>query len=451
MSGLSETWLLSAHGTVIGWDAAAGAPRQHALTAPGTHLVPIGGPVSIQESGLGHLLRRDVDDLDLTVPFGPWPGARVTRAGDGRSLHLAFGERYLTADPSTDRVGFDAMTAAANERFLPLSGADLDALRGLLTREWLVGDAGDLVDPGQSAMQPDFTLRLGPLAVDLRWQLPLDLSQWPNRIMLLRDGWRIEPVRRYRPLIYYAAFGGAEIMRQFALSVRSLCTAGGYDGSIAVLTDKTPEEIDSLLPAGLAGRVAVIRLDARDRIGFMCARYAITGWPDAWHHQPLLYLDTDILFDMDAAPLLRAAAMSEHIAAPAERGEALRSSTFIGANLLAADGCTPGFGDGFNSGTLAIPSLAEHGGTLALIGRILTNFGTLHGRNALAWADQEVANYVSYRIARFDTTWISRYVRLANVHATPAGRRGLVHFCWVSGEQRAAVMQNYLARLDAMR
>jgi hypothetical protein len=446
-----DAYLLTSHGTVVARDRATGVVRQCPIVAAADlQPVSIGGLTALQPSGLAHMLRRDADRPDVALAQGPWSGFRVTGASERRCVHLSRDFRFLSADPASGTISLDQLQAGDNEGFLPLRAAELDALRDLLTGDWLVGASADLVRPDQSGMRRDFGLRLGGLTVDLRWQLPLDLSQWPHRLVLLRDGWRIEPINRYRPLVYYAAFGNADIMRQLALSICSLCTVGGYQGAIAVQTDKSAEEIAGYLPAGLPNQVMVVPCAARDRVGFMSARYSIADWPDAWRHQPLLYVDTDIVFDMAVEPLLRAAATADRIAAPIEP-EPLRTSTFIGANLLAADGCSPRFGNGFNSGTLAIPNLRQHGGTLALIGRILANYAAVHGRTALPWVDQEVANYVSYRIGHFDTTWLSRHVRLASVHTDPAGRRGLVHFCWVpSGEQRVATMQGYLKQLGAL-
>ena len=54
---------------------------------------------------------------------------------------------------------------------------------------------------------------------------------------------------------------------------------------------------------------------------------------------------------------------------------------------------------GFNTGTLGIPNLRAHAETLRLIRRIIMNHAAVHGRSALPFVDQEIANYVSYRIA----------------------------------------------------
>jgi hypothetical protein len=105
---------------------------------------------------------------------------------------------------------------------------------------------------------------------------------------------------------------------------------------------------------------------------------------------------------------------------------------------------------GFNTGTLGIPNIRAHADTLRLIRRIIMNHSTLHGRMALPYVDQEIANYVSYRIAHFDTGLISRFVRFAGDDAHNGPRCGLVHLWPVAGAAaRAQAMRDYLARLRA--
>ena len=446
-------YLLTPHGTLVCRHRASGVVRQRPIIDPQTDSEPVSIDelASLRQPGLGQLLRRDVDPFDITLANGAWAGFRVTGSRDRCSLNVSRDGRFLSADPATDAITLGPPEAQQNERFLPLRAAEFDALRDILAGTWLIRSSGELVRPDRVGMQADFTLRLGSLAVDLRRQLPFDLSQWPHRLVLLRDGWRIEQICRYRPLIYYTVFGSPDILRQFALSAQSLHTAGHYDGAVAVLTDKSADEINRYLPADMAATAVVVPCVAHDRTAFLAARYAISTWSEAWRCQPLLYVDADILCDMDIHPLLHAVAMADRIGAPIEPTQALRTSTIVGLNLLYADGCSPHFEHGFNAGTLAIPNLAQHAATLALIGRILSNYCTLHGRTALPWVDQEVANYVSYRCAHFDTALVSRYLRLATALADPAERRGLVHFCWVAGaDERVAVMQQYLQRLGAL-
>jgi hypothetical protein len=85
-----------------------------------------------------------------------------------------------------------------------------------------------------------------------------------------------------------------------------------------------------------------------------------------------------------------------------------------------------------------------------LIRRIIANHSLLHGRGALPYADQEIANYVAFRLANFDTTLIARFVRIGGTDSHPRDGVGLAHFWGVAGAAaRAQVMRDYLTLLRA--
>lgn len=149
--------------------------------------------------------------------------------------------------------------------------------------------------------------------------------------------------------------------------------------------------------------------------------------------------------------MLHAIALSDRIAAPIEVFSPLASAPSVGSTLLQQDGCSPRFACGFNSGTLGIPNLTQHVQSLRLIRRLLVNMATLNGRQTQPWVDQEVANYVSYRIGNFDTGLISGYVRYGEADEDPRRRRGLVHFWRIAGgtEAKTSAMRDYLQRLAA--
>ncbi len=116
--------------------------------------------------------------------------------------------------------------------------------------------------------------------------------------------------------MFYAGFGDAAI-EQLAISLNSLMGPGGYTGDVAVLTDRDTNAIRALKPAGMNGTIVVIRCDASDTAAQRAARLAIAGWRDGWTFQPLLFVDTEVLFDRPIAPLLQMLATADRIAAPA--------------------------------------------------------------------------------------------------------------------------------------
>lgn len=439
-------FLLTWHGTLLCRLRQGGGlvHRPPSPVADDVQPVVLDLPIEQLQPGFGHHLRATLPELPVNPP-GELQRFRLQWAGDQRTVTLQHQTTFLSADPTSDRVLFRT-EAGGMETFLPLSPADLDALRAILSSSWLIRSSGVPVERPTTGKL--FHLHVGDLAADLRFQLPFDLASWPDRLTLLRDGWRIDQICQYRPLIYYAAFDSPEILQQFALSVRSLIEFGRYQGPIVVLTDQAPQALARFLPPDDLARVAVLPFHPSDRPGYMAARYFIPDWPDARRFQPLLYVDTDIVFDSDVTPMLRAVATSDHITAPIELLSPLAANPALGATLLQRDFCSPGFTAGFNTGTLGIPNLRAHAGTLRLIRRIIMNHAALHGRMALPYVDQKIANYVSFRLDHVDTGLISRFVRFAGGDAHTGNRCGLVHFWPVAGAAaRAQAMRDYLTRL----
>lgn len=409
--------------------------------------VELGVSADALQMSFANYLRND-PSLRHELAAGPLRGWILTRSKDARSVNVSQNEQFLSAIHRSDAV---QLTPKAQdwEAFLPLGQSEFEALRQTVASGWIVRSTGEYVPPGAVRMQEFFNIAIGSLRVDLRWQVPLDLSAWPNRLTLLRDGWRIDQACRYRPLVYFAAFGNDAIMAQFAHSVRSLVTFGRYDGDIAVLTDHPPAKIAGMLPKFDRPCCTVLQISASDRVSFMSARYSITDWADAWSYQPILYADTDTIFDADITPVLQAITQSDRMSAPFEPMSPLRSWGPVGAGLLQLDGLDPAHLHGFNSGTLGIPNLATHAQTLKLICRIIANNASIKGRDSLPYADQEIANYVSYRIANFDTVLLAAFVRVGGERTSPDHRLGMVHFWGVAGSaKRAEVMGDYLKQLE---
>jgi hypothetical protein len=440
-------FLLTWHGTLLCKHRPSGALVHRPLSPTSDDVEPVVLDLPTEQLQLtfGHHLRELLPELPPNAP-GELQRFRLQWAGDQRTIFLQHEDAFLSADPGGDRVSMFNAPPGGWQTFLPVSPADLDALRSIVTSSWLTRSSGVLTEHPTTGEL--FHLHVGDLSADRRFQLPFDLANWPERLTLLRDGWRFDQICLYRPLIYYAAFGSPEILEQFAISVRSLIEFGHYQGPIVVLTDQTPEALANFVAAEDLARIALLQFKPSDRPGFMAARYLILDWPDARRFQPLLYVDTDIVFDRDVTPMLHAIARSDHIAAPIELLSTLSGSPASGATLFQRDLCSPGFMAGFNTGTLGIPNIRAHAETLRLIRRIIMNHSTLHGRMALPYVDQEIANYVSYRMAHFDTGLLSRFVRFASDDAHHGPRCGLVHFWPVAGAAaRVQTMRDYLAWL----
>ena len=493
------TYLLSWQGTVLSRHRVSGALLSCRVDALPEYADPIeiGIPAHLLQVSFDHYLRNDPAMEPRIIPDGPLQGWELRRAGDGRCLSVSRDGGFLCSPQGCEAVELRA-TSRPWEWFLPVAEADFQVLRRILRHDWIIRSTGELARSGDTGLGEHWSLRVGSLWLDLRFQLPFDLVSWPHRLTVLRDGWLVEEICLYRPLIYYAAFGDPAIMGQFALSMRSLRTIGGYAGAVAVMSDHAAPNIAALIgepavtahatrdrdlqapasdttghlehaPSGHpahrgrydptvddpfargpeASGCAVLPRDGVDRIAFMSARYTITDWPAAWAFQPILYVDTDIVFEAAVEPVLRAVATSDRLAAPFEPAAPLGSIASVGSGLLQLDGIDPRNRLGFNSGTIGIPNLAAHAGTLRLICRVMANHAHQRGRTTLTHGDQEVANYVAARTGMFDTTLLAGFVRVGgDIDLPHAGRRAIAHF-WASPttQARLEAMGRHMRRL----
>jgi hypothetical protein len=395
--------------------------------------------------------RNTFPELDLRVQLGALGPLRITRAWDRRCLAFSRDELFLTAYGG---VLLSQVKVSDWERFLPVAKTDLDVLRGIIGNSWVVRSSGAFVAQNEVRLDVWFALKFGGLSVDLRYQLPFDLTSWPFRLIVLRDAWKIEAVCLFRPLVYFTAYCDPAVVQQLYESIRSLIDIGCYAGAVLVFTDRDASEIARNVPQVPADQLSVYRTEPTDLAGFVSSKYAILDIPWAAQFQPILFCDPDVVFDADVAPMLYALARSDRIAAPAEEYAPMRSAASAGSGLLQLDGCSPGLRVGFNAGTLGIPNLAAHGATLRLIRTIIINHSDDKGRQQLGWIDQEVANYVSFRLADFDTHLISGHVRYGGWPGTEPDinwRGGAVHF-WPAGgtEETLDAMRRYRGRLDEL-
>jgi hypothetical protein len=248
------------------------------------------------------------------------------------------------------------------------------------------------------------------------------------------------------------ALGEEHILAQLHTSLNSLGEIGGYTGQVLVFTDRAQAEIAAAAPGLKPEQISAAPLPASEWVGYVAGRYCILEQQAAFSYQPVVYMDPDIVFNTRVQDMLVAMAVSERLTAPIETFSSLANSPSVGANLLQQDNAQPRFACGFNGGTIGIPNLVHHRHTVQLIRRIIRNYLAIKGRHGLPWVDQEVANYVSYKIAHVDMNEVSRFVRYGDKRASTmlGALTGLVHFWQIHDRQeRAAGMLRYLNLLRA--
>jgi hypothetical protein len=420
------TFLLTYHGTLLCRNGARLVHRS-ADNRAGVSAIRLDLPWERIRSDFDRNLRADPAEIRSAVPFGDLAGFTLHVEPDRRSVLLSRDDHYLSAQPNGTTL-IDREQASGWERFVPVQLEELDLLLSLRTHDWVLSTADDKIPARLVRLAEHHGLWFDKQHFDLRYQLPFLGEQDGRRVTLLRDGWRIVKARAFKPLICFSAVGDPLVFDQLALSLTSLLRWGRYRGDIHLATDRSPAELLHRVPDLDASRVSFKRLTDTDRIGATAARYSLMDWPELASFQPLLIVDTDIIFDSDIMQLLAHIVLSDRIVAPAEEFSPRRTADSVGAALFRVDQRDPNVKFGFNSGSIGVPSLQHHGDHLRLIRRIIGNRSDLFGRRHFTWVDQPIANYVAEAIGGFETSHMRRYVRWGRAGIDVEGRCGLVHF-----------------------
>jgi len=394
------------------------------------------------------------------------PAFVVIPAGTGRAAFLHLGKNFaatpekgvlLQGQPQPDRFTV----------FVFVPERELLELLFIRDNQWLTG-TGALVRHGGAGFRRGFKFSFGETAADLRHgpgYTGLRPAAEGNPAMLtelavLREGWKIAGrLRLFRPLIYYAAFGKAEIFEQLRCSLRSLAEFGAYGGNIHIISDRPQAYIEDFVPPALIDRLTVQPVAGMDYWDFAFARYRLDEWRQAGSFRPLLYVDTDIAFDRPVEPLLKDIALSGKICVASEPCSKLNGPDYSGAPLFRLAGIETGDHTGFNAGCQGFPSLAETRRYFNLTLHAAERFRDFHPGGISVFGDQPFTNYVAYLTETLDTAVMDAAMRLSfpPLSAAPEDRTGMVHF-WpcrhVAARHRVQAtkrdhMQAYLEALTA--
>jgi hypothetical protein len=319
-----------------------------------------------------------------------------------------------------------------------------EALVGIVGQRWI--SQGNLAI-GTASVGTE-GLSIGPTCFGTEAQVSLS----GDRLTIIREGWRLDAYRRYRPLVYYAAFGRDEVFDCLRQALASLFEFGAYDGEVLLLTDRAHETWTHDLDPAIRDRVTVRIVEAQDMLDWMLARYRIAAMAEFAAYRPLLYLDIDVVANAPLTRLLQRLAVSTLLHAPAENS-VIHPADYYGASLLAADGvAVPAERPGFSAGIMGFPDLATAAPLFALVPDLAEAYARRIGsRTRFACFDQPFANYAAVKSGGVELRLLREFLDNRWFWLDrPTARRGLVHFTGGAdkpGEKRAAMA----AYLDSLR
>ena len=350
------------------------------------------------------------------------------------------------------------------EQLLPLRPHQLDLLRDLLGSGWFMPRGASVTSRWSIEPLAGFRLRVGAIEIDLAGPVFPLVPQTTGAaggdtvlrtLDVLYDGWKIERLERFSPLVYFTIFRDAFFLESMQLTVESLERVGRYKGDYLLITDVSEEEGRRYFPDVDPGRVHYSHNPAPALADIAAARRlfdpAIVG-----RFQPVLYLDADIIADAPVEPMLRDIMHSD---------EVFFSTEFVGANLHEANaGATNWFGRFLadedlnwdprltrciNSGMIAARHADLMTAPFATVSASWQAWRERHGTEHHTYLDQPFINYVLQKTRTANVTTLDHYARCVHGSSPKPSdpRRGFVHFNSGVGHNKYDRMRAYLEEL----
>jgi hypothetical protein len=455
-SGIARA-LLSEFGTLLCWD-----PGQRLLV----HRPPgrLGDMPLVYWQRTDHdALVADIDGQTMTIdaltggPMRAIPTGRLTVVEARQPGEVAFdlgGGRFLSA--RYGGAAGHATTPRGWECFVPLSPPAAGDLLQLTNQRWIVRAQEPPAPPAAATISRRDGFRLAGRDYPLPFNLPVREaircgSGLLSAGLLVRDGWKTDEILRFDPLIAFVLFGAGPWAEQLRVAAESLERFGGYDGDVLVIGDQPDDFVRSLFPPTLRDKLATRHVPGGDKVDCLGARLLLGELPESVDRQPVIYADTDVVFDAPIMPILRRLTLQRSMTAQQEERSPLPHAGPTGGELFAEDPAPVASLHGFNSGVMGFPNLHEHGRILRASRRALSAHAAQHGRDS-TWVDQPVTNYIARKLEAVDPTLFSAVVRVPRYKELPdvAGALGFVHFWpYADAAERVRGMQAYCDALAA--
>lgn len=456
---MTVEFLYSVHGTLIYYDESTDCLRHG--RGPG---VPSNAGVVTDDGGawlacrVGSAWRR-LDRLDATGQVG-LAGAnaaplRVTKhRRDGELIALAGNGVWLCAE-ADGTITLSRKTAGPWETFFPVTEAENDFIVEIGGQDWIASGGGIVDTVGDvihgATIEANYLARIGKMFVPIRDFLSARHRRHGEAWTLIYDGWRVEYLTAYRPLIYMIAYGKPEIFETMALLLRSLTELGRYTGDVLIFSDKTRDQLEPFVPPALSPRVRVAAAPVRDVTDMMAIKYRICDMPELAAYQPILYLDTDIICNAPLDPLLGELSRGLQVSVPLEM-DLMGSHNYYGSVLFSRDPTAVIRHErGFSAGLMGIPNIEVARQVFPTIVESIYGLASQQAdRGAMGgiFYDQGVANYVMHKVGAADFEIMTRYVVTPVDFKRPVSeipRLGFAHFAGGVGDagMKLPAMRDY--------
>lgn len=361
-------------------------------------------------------------------------------------FHLSVDSRFLNF--TNNRLYLDDAVTEQSGSYLLLDDVVFERLRYIKSQDWIQSSNGKIISRHDIVMSENYAVtvdgRSAFIAENSFRPVGRDTEKaaYAHLSFGLGSGWRWEEYRLYRPLVFFAIFDSEVHLKRLRQSLRSLREIASFNGDVVLLTNLPNHVVAEHLGTYRTG-VETVTMPKRHAVEPWASRYRIFEWEHAWRYQPLLYVDSDVVFDRAIDDMLPELTMLDRLAAGSESFSHYDTSDSVGCGLFRQDGYIPG-GVGFNSGIICIPNVAIGAYPLALIYKTACKLN--ESDTHVNWRDQPVANYIGAKLHCFDMTIMTRLIRSNN--DDPSSACGFVHF-WgeETGYDKRDRMDMYISRI----
>ena len=275
----------------------------------------------------------------------------------------------------------------------------------------------------------DFVIDDGENRFSLEANIKVSLHD--ERIVLLTEEVFLIEIEKYRPLVYFCAFGGEGYLETLFTSIRSYMMFSKANLNFLIFTNI----YDVDLPPDLKyAPVRIIRMPSVAMNSRYYKRYSPEIAEYFREYSPIVYSDADIICNNDITDMLRTVHASNRFFIACECGRrtkdfVLRSGWFIGSFLLRDKSLSEDDVRPVNSGFFAFRSFQEFSFISQAMQMIAHNIIKLEGFNNNV-LDQSSLNYLLIKFCEYDCFYLNDIViTWPDSDFSKIARAGIVHFC----------------------
>jgi len=262
------------------------------------------------------------------------------------------------------------------------------------------------------------------------------------------------------PLIWTCVYGGDDYFNILRISLESLVKYGSYKRSICIFSDRDQQQTLQYVPTEMWAWTIVLPLND-DTPSFKTRWECVKFLPEC--HEPILHVDTDVVFDATIEPVLHELFKSKKMSFSSERllypqlqnrvseleKMRVQNAEWFGFSLFIGRGdmhipC-------INAGIFGAPNKAV---LVKASDLIIESINKLDPSYYREFGDQPAVNYSLAINGMIDEPILDRYTHFTTVSPQKnevrlgMGRRGFCHFLWARGDQKTKSMENYVEILE---